>query len=106
MERLLALSLLQECTGDDIWSADYCRERRVPEAWIEELLACFESGFRSNLQTIYLADRLINQYEGIRDVDLACKLGDWFGVDVERLISTSGSRAMIVRAIQEVVEEG
>ena len=106
MDRLLALSLLQECTGDEIWSLDYCRQRRVPEAWTEELLACFESGYRTHRQTIYTDQGMVNQYEGVRDVDLACKLGEWLGVHVDRILEISGSRTMIVREIREAVEEG
>lgn len=103
--RLKALTLLSECTGDDIWSVDHCRLRGLPEAWIEELMDCFESGFRSHNLTIYLDRRAINQYHGIRDVDLAVKLGEYLGVNVPPLQATSASRARLVRAIREAVEE-
>jgi hypothetical protein len=103
--RLKALTLLSECTGDDIWSVEHCRLRGLPEAWIDELIDCFESGFRSDSQTIYLERQAINQYHGIRDVDLAIKLGEYLGVNVPALEAISASRARLVSAIREAVEE-
>jgi hypothetical protein len=103
--RLKALTLLSECTGDDIWSIEHCRERGLPEAWIEELTDCYESGFRIDSQTIYLGRRAINQYYGIRDVDLAVKLGEYLGVDIAALQAVCASRARLVSAIREAVEE-
>ena len=43
LSRLKARMLLSECRGDEIWSAQLCREQGVPEAWIEELADAFES---------------------------------------------------------------
>ncbi|MGN6133277.1 MAG: hypothetical protein ACTHOU_02210 [Aureliella sp.] len=103
--RLKALTLLSECTGDDIWSLEHCRLRGVPEAWIEELADCFESGFRSDSQTIYVERRVVNQYQGIRDVDLAMKLGEYLGVPVADLEAVSANRARLVSAIREAVLE-
>lgn len=103
--RLKALTLLSECTGDDIWSLEHCRLRGVPEAWIEELADCFESGFRSDSQTIYVERRVVNQYQGIRDVDLAMKLGEYLGVPVAELEAVSANRARLVSAIREAVLE-
>ena len=77
----------------------------IPETWIDELADCFESGFQHDLQTIYVDDRLTNQYQGIRDVDLARKLGQLLGVPVDRLAETIASRRGLVSAIQEAVEE-
>lgn len=105
MNRMKALSLLSECTGRDIWSVEYCRQRQVPEAWIAELQDCFESGFRSDRQTIYHAERVLNQYEGVRDVDLAYKLAAEVGVDVQRATATSLGAEAEVRALQEAVDE-
>lgn len=106
MHRLLALSLLSECTGDDLWSLEYCRQRGVPEVWIEELLDGFESNFAVESKTIFVDNQRVNQYEGIRDVDLACKLGEYLGVDTNRLLAYHVSRQQIVAAIREAVEEG
>lgn len=103
--RLKALTLLSECTGDDIWSEEHCRLRGVPEAWIEELADCYESGFRSDSQTIYVERRATNQYQGVRDVDLAIKLGEYLGVPVAELEAVSPSRARLVSAIREAVME-
>ena len=105
LNRLKALTLLSECTGDDIWSEEHCRLRGVPDAWIEELVDCFESGFRSDRQTIYLDRRVINQYQGVRDVDLAMKLGEYLGIPVAELEAVSATRARLVSAIREAVLE-
>lgn len=104
--RLKAIQLLDECTGDDIWSIEHCQLRGIPEAWVDELVDSFESGFDHDLQTIYVDDRVTNQYRGVRDVDLAIKLGETLGIDVAPLQASSPSRAHLVRTIQELVEEG
>lgn len=98
-----ALALLSECTGDEIWSLEYCQLRRVPPAWIDQLSDAYESGFNSDSQTIYHQQHVTNQYHGIRDVDLAVKLGEALGVDVPRATDTALGRAAIVRAIKEAV---
>ena len=105
LNRLKALTLLSECTGDDIWSIEHCRARGVPEAWIEELADCYESGFRSDSQTIYVEQRVVNQYQGIRDIDLAIKLGEYLGVPVADLQAVSATRARLVSAIRDAVLE-
>ncbi|MFK7736700.1 MAG: hypothetical protein AB8B50_11755 [Pirellulaceae bacterium] len=106
MDPLLALQLLAECTGDDIWSLEYCRARKVPELWIDELSDCYESSFEDDRQTIYVERQRTNQYEGIRDVDLALKLGEFLGVETSELSELSLSRVDLVRSIQEAAEEG
>ena len=110
LNRLTALRLLSECTGDEIWSVDLCQQRGVPAAWIEELTDCFESDFSIDSQTIYehTGNRIgpTNQYKGIRDVDLAMKLGSYLDLDVTSLQAASLSRADLVRRIQEEIEEG
>ncbi|MCA9190462.1 MAG: hypothetical protein KDB03_01820 [Planctomycetales bacterium] len=105
LDRLKALTLLTECTGDDLWSVEYCRHKGVPEHWIEELNDCFESGFNSDSQTIYVEERVTNQYHGIRDVDLATRLGEYLGLDVASLQGRVVSRRQLVRAILEAAEE-
>jgi hypothetical protein len=106
MNRSQALMLLTECTGDDIWSIEYCRQRNISDAWIVELRDAYESGFASDDQTIYYRNEVVNQFEGIRDVDLACKLGQLLKVDVANIVAKSFSRASVVRQIREAVEEG
>ena len=48
----------------------------------------------------------MNQFEGIRDVDLAIRLADYLGADVQRVLTAAFSRAAVVRALCEAVEEG
>lgn len=100
-----ALALLSECVGDEIWSVEHCRLRRVPPTWIEELSDAFESGFQSDRQTIYYQQRPVNQYHGIRDVHLAMKVGQSLGVDVDEATATALSPTAIVSAIKEAVME-
>ncbi len=105
LSRLKALTLLSECTGDDLWSVAHCRLRGVPEAWIDELADCYESGFQNAGQTIFVDDSVINQYHGIRDVDLAIKLGEFLGVGVSVLNAVAATRGRLVVAIRQANEE-
>ncbi|MEQ1825842.1 MAG: hypothetical protein ABL921_07835 [Pirellula sp.] len=105
MNRSTALLLLSECTGDDLWSIEHCRQRQIPAAWIAELTDAYESGFQSDDSTIYFRGEVVNQFEGIRDVDLACKLGHFLGLNVRRLSATHFSRSALVRAIREAIDE-
>ncbi len=98
-----ALGLLDECRGNEIWPIDYCRERGVPAAWIEELSDVFESGFQNDSQTIYWKGNVTNQFQGIHDVSLAIALARSLGVDVDRIVATTLGRMAIVRAIKEAV---
>ena len=106
MNRSQALKLLTECTGNDIWSIEHCRIRQVPEAWINELQDAYESGFDSDDQTIYYHNEIVTQFEGIRDVDLACKIGILLKVNVPRIVQQQISRTSVVREIREAIEEG
>ncbi len=101
-----ALALLSQCTGDEIWSIQTCRDAGVPESWIGQLADTFESGFRSDNQTIYLEHTAINQYHGVRDVDLAILVARSFGLDVDRVTATALGRRGIVAAIKEAVMDG
>ena len=101
-----ALAILDECTGDEIWSLEHCRARGVPPAWIEELADTFESGFRSDRETIYVGDLATNQYRGIRDVDLARKAAESLGLSVERATEFASSRRAIVLALKTALMEG
>jgi hypothetical protein len=106
VNRSQALKLLSECTGDDIWSIEYCHKRQIPEDWINELQDAYESGFGSIDQTIFYRNEVVNQFEGIRDVDLACKIGDLLKVNVSRIVQQQISRVGVVREIREAIEEG
>lgn len=105
MNRLQALVLLEECDGDEIWSLETCRQKGIPEEWIQELCDCFESGFDDDRMTIYVEERVTNQYLGVRDVDLAQKLGSVLGLPVNQMAASTGSRRQLVLAIQEAAEE-
>jgi hypothetical protein len=101
-----ALALLTQCTGETIWPIDLCMEKSIPMPWINELSDAFESSFDQDRDTIYFNDKKTNQFHGIRDVDLAAKLGESLGVDVGRLQRQSLGRAALVTAIKEAVFEG
>lgn len=105
MNRLQALVLLQECTGDDIWSVEHCLQRGLPQSWIDDLADCFESNFDQDLQTIYVDDRPTNQYHGLRDIDIARKLSEVLRLPFDDLASTATSRRALVKALQEAAEE-
>jgi hypothetical protein len=106
MERSRALALLSECHGDDIWSIDYCRKARIPEDWILQLRDAYESGFDSQGSKIFYRESIVNQFEGVRDVDLACKIGDLLGVRVSSIVQSQPTRMAVVQAIKEAIEEG
>jgi hypothetical protein len=106
LDRLKAMMLLSECSGRDIWPVELCREKGVPESWIEELADCYESGYQSPLQTIYVGERPTNQFYGVHDLHLAYKLGEFLGVATEQVTAGALGRIAEVRAIQQAVEEG
>ena len=103
---LKAQVLLDECTGDDVWSVELCQQKGIPAVWIDELTDAYESGFNSDRETIYYGERIVNQFEGVRDVDLAIRLAAFLGVNVESVIATAFSRTAVVARLKEAVEEG
>lgn len=105
LSRWTALTLLDQCTGRDIWPVDLCAQQGVPQAWIDELADAFESGFGRDRDTIYRDNQALNQFHGVRDVDLARKLGTCLGIDVARVTAMAVSREAIVAAIKEAIEE-
>lgn len=100
------LSLLTECTGDEIWSVQHCRARHVPESWIQQLADAYESGFDSDSQTIYTDEGVTNQYQGVRDVDLAIRLADAMGIRIDSGALARYGRARLVQAIKDAVMNG
>lgn len=100
------LSLLSECTGDEIWNTQHCRDRRLPEIWIKELSDAFESSFDCDRQTIYTDAGATNQYHGIRDVDLAIRLAESLGIRIDSNALARFSRARLVQAIKDAVMNG
>jgi hypothetical protein len=105
VDRLKARILLDDCTGRDIWSVELCRQRGIPDAWIEELADCYESGFRHDRQTIYEQEKIVHQYFGVKDVQLACRLAEYLGVDVAKAIALQPTSEAEVRALKEAVDE-
>ena len=105
LNRLKALTLLSECTGEEIWSVAYCEQSGVPAPWIEELTDCFESGFRFDRDTIYENNQVVNQYEGIHDLRLAYKLAEYIGVNIARATASALGRRAEVQALKEAVDE-
>jgi hypothetical protein len=101
-----ALAILSECTGDEIWSAEYCRAAGVPDTWIEALSDAFESGFQRDRDTIYVENGKTNQYHGVRDVDLALKLAELLGLDAARIAASTPHRRSVVVAIKNAIMEG
>ncbi len=100
-----ALVLLGECIGDEIWPVGMCQGKGVPQAWIDELSDAFESGFRSDRQTIYYEGKQVHQYHGVSDRDLAYKLAEFLGVDTARATVSSLGRIAEVRALKEAIDE-
>ncbi len=101
-----ALMLLAECWGDEIWSPDHCRKLGVPDDWIDQLSDAYESGFDRDSQTIYVKNQQTNQYNGVRDVDLACQLGEVLGVDVQAATASAITRQATVSAIKRYLMDG
>lgn len=106
IRRDIALNLLGKCRGDEIWSVQHCLEQGVPQSWIDELSDAYESGYQSDSQTIYENGEMTNQYHGVRDLDLAIRLGASLGVSVNTLQLELLDRLSAVIAIQEAVFDG
>jgi hypothetical protein len=103
--RMQLLEWLSECRGDEIWSLDYCRQRCVPNQWIDSLMDAYESGFRSDRETIYYRGALVAQFEGVRDVDLALQIANELGLDVDSIQQSAWSPTDCVQKIHEAVLE-
>ena len=97
--------LLDKCVGDEIWSIPTCQREGVPPAWILELSDCFESGYDTDRNTIYVDEQMTNQYEGVRDRDLAFKICEYLGHDPNEVTAMAIGRKAEVRAIREYIEE-
>lgn len=105
LSRLKALQLLTKCRGDEIWSVETCRQEGVPEEWIAELSDATESGFDCDLDTLYVEDRVVNQYHGVQDLKLAFKIGEMFGVDTSSIQYLAFGKIAQVEAIKEAIDE-
>ena len=105
MDEIKAQMLLMKCNGNEIWSLDTCQLEGIPESWIEELQDAFESGFDADRNTIYVGDKVVNQYQGVQDLKLAYKLAEFLGVDSQQATQFCTSRTGQVTALQEAFEE-
>lgn len=105
MDQVLAIHLLLQCRGDEIWSVETCRAAGVPEDWIRELADCHESGFRHAGQQILVGDRLVNQYAGVADLRLAVKLAEQLGIRTADWLAQPISARELVRRIQAELDE-
>lgn len=105
LSELHARMLLEECLGDHIWSLELCRQKQVPDEWIVDLADCFESGFRRERDTIYYQERVVNQFQGVRDLDLAFRLAEFLGVDTQAVTALAWGPLAEVRALREAVDE-
>ena len=100
------LNWLSECTGETIWSVVDARDRGIPDHWIETMADAFESNPTHDRDTIYVGDRVVGQYHGIRDVDLARRIAAEIGLPITEIESRSLSRSHLVRNIHDAIEEG
>ena len=98
-----ALLLLSQCRGDEIWSVQHCLEQGVPPVLIEKLADAFESGYRSDSQTIYQNGEMTNQYHGVRDLDLAIELANTLGINTASLGLEWKDKCSAVQAIKDAV---
>ena len=69
------------------------------------MLDCFESGFDDDRNTIYVGQKAVNQFEGVRDIDLAFKLAEYLGIDWQRATSHLSSRQGKVDALKAELDE-
>jgi hypothetical protein len=102
---IAAQMLLLKCNGDEIWSAETCRREGVPEAWIEELCDSYESGFDTDRNTIYHEGKLVNQFHGVLDLQLACRLAEFLGINWQSATATALGRRAEVAAIKDALDE-
>ena len=105
LSRVKARMLLSECRGDEIWSPQTCRRKGVPVEWIDELADTYESGFKTDRDTIYEDGQLTNQYHGVWDRNLAIRIAEFLGVNAEAVIAYALGREAEVLALQEAVDE-
>ncbi len=78
----------------------------VPQQWITELSDAFESNFQRDSDSIYTDDGRTNQYHGVRDVDLAIRLAQSIGIQVDSSSLARYGRSRLVQAIKDAVMNG
>lgn len=105
IDSISAQMLLLKCVGDEIWPVDVCRTNGVPEAWIDELIENYESGFDRHDNMIFTDDGLTNQFRGISDLLLARRLAERIGIDWQAATAGIADRCNQVSAIKEMLDE-
>ena len=105
MNRLKAEMLLLKCRGDEIWSLEVCQAEGIPANWIEELQDCFESGFDSDLNTIYHNNNVVNQFHGLPDLMIAYRLAEFLGIDIQAIQNSVFDRKQQVQAMVRELDE-
>ena len=105
MNAISAQMILLKCQGDELWPEDVCLAAGIPQAWIDELVEQYESGFDIDQNTIYKDGRMINQFQGVSDLLLAYKLADYIGIDWQRETGHIVSRTGKVAALKEALDE-
>jgi len=101
--------LLLKCNGDEIWPEHDCVSAGVPQAWIDELVEQYESGFDTDRNTIYVQDnggeRVTNQFRGVSDLLLAYKIAEYLSIDWRRETGHLVDRVSKVNALKEALDE-
>ncbi|MEZ6118876.1 MAG: hypothetical protein R3C28_20225 [Pirellulaceae bacterium] len=105
LDRLKARMLLDECTGDDLWPVDLCRQKGIPEDWIDELADAYESGFKTDRETIYYQQQPVNQFHGLLDYHIAVRLAEFLGVRTDLILDRHGTRSATVFALKQAADE-
>ena len=109
MDPVAAQMLLLKCQGDEIWSEQECIKAGVPQAWIEELVERYESGFDTDRNTIYVQGndrmRVTNQFRGVSDLLLAYKIADYLAIDWRQETGHLIDRVSKVNALKEALDE-
>jgi len=105
VDPVAAQMLLLKCQGDEIWSEQECIKAGVPQAWIEELVERYESGFDTDRNTIYVQGndgmRVTNQFRGVSDLLLAYKIADYLAIDWRQETGHLIDRVSKVNALKE-----
>ena len=109
MDPVAAQMLLLKCQGDEIWPEHECVSAGVPQAWIEELVEQYESGFDTDRNTIYVegrdGQRVTNQFRGVSDLLLAYKIAEHLAIDWRQETGQLVDRVSKVNALKEARDE-
>lgn len=103
--RIHALRLISLCNPDDIWSIDDCTKSRVPTDWIDAFRETYESNFEDPSSTIQQDGRKLNQYHGVRAIDIAVQAAVGLGLRLDPSVLASNHRGLILQSIRENIEE-